>query len=478
MEAPQQSVPDGARRMARAELYGRHSHIAASGVQVHVWVRAGKYLARGRLRGRQFGETLGATSQEAERRLMALLTELGRGAYLPPSEARQSPLAQGPAPRLTLRELAARFLTDVRAARGENTAANYRARLAPVLEFAELKAQASKWRLAEDIDADFARQLRSYLHRHLTTRNGRPGAEPRLLSARQILNILECARTLLAWGSRPERRLLPAGWTHPFTKDVVGDRRRKDPLREDRLPLERRIELVELMDGWQLCHLALQLVLPLRPGEAAGLLISDVDFNKRLLRFGTRLGGADFTKGRQGFVVPFPEELCPILRACIDRRPEGVLLRSRRAFEHPSQKMAGVMTFDDIERLYGNELARSVRGKVESEQDRKATFRRLLVKLGGVSVDTLHSEFKKVFCAAALTGLRPYDLRGSVTTTMHRAGVRELELRYMTGHTTGDILNEYVQLDPSGAIRPYFELIQPLLSIIAERCRVLGLAAR
>ena len=68
------------------------------------------------------------------------------------------------------------------------------------------------------------------------------------------------------------------------------------------------------MDRWQVAQLALSMVLPMRPDEATGLLVSDVDVEKRTLRFGTRLSGADFTKGRQSFSLPFPQEFDPILR--------------------------------------------------------------------------------------------------------------------------------------------------------------------
>jgi hypothetical protein len=52
---------------------------------------------------------------------------------------------------------------------------------------------------------------------------------------------------------------------------------------------------------------------------------------------------------------------------------------------------------------------------------------------------------------------------------MNRAGVPELELRYLTGHTTSDILNQYVTLDPETAMATYFQSIRSLLEAIAQR---------
>ena len=61
----------------------------------------------------------------------------------------------------------------------------------------------------------------------------------------------------------------------------------------------------------------------------------------------------------------------------------------------------------------------------------------------------------------------------AVRSAMNRAGVPDLELRYLTGHTPGDILNAYVTLDPDGAMGAYFQTIRPLLDVIAERARLL-----
>jgi hypothetical protein len=60
---------------------------------------------------------------------------------------------------------------------------------------------------------------------------------------------------------------------------------------------------------------------------------------------------------------------------------------------------------------------------------------------------------------------------------MHRANLPHLEMRYLTGHTTSDILNEYTSLDPVAAMQRYFDTIKPLLAAIKQRAEDLGLAA-
>jgi hypothetical protein len=151
--------------MVRAELMGSHSHHTTDGVRVHVWQRAGHFLARGSYRGQRFGETLGRDVAEATARLRRLLGEIEDGSYLRPTEARRRPLSRGSVPRLTLRQLSNEYLSDRRRLRGQRTAATYRARLLPVLEFAERPAIRQRWPLAWSIDREFGPAERPG-HRH------------------------------------------------------------------------------------------------------------------------------------------------------------------------------------------------------------------------------------------------------------------------------------------------------------------------
>ncbi len=367
------------------------------------------------------------------------------------------------------------FLIEKRKAKGERTVANYRARLRPVLDFVEQPSVLAQWPLAMDINRTFAIELRAFLHHHEVTRNGRAGAHPKVISAGQIVNVLECLRTTLSWGRLADVRKLPVSWANPFTVDLIGRRPAKDLLRDDPLPLDVRIELIRLMDLWQLCHLALSVVLPLRPGEAAGLLVSDVNHDKGWLQIGTRLDGADFTKGRTSFKLPFPQELHPLLLACIGGRSEGPLLRSRKVFEM-RKNVPIVASPDVLGRLYQEELARSPRDSVLAEQDQKRVFRRLLEKLGGVTEDALAKECKSLLRGMGLgSSVSLYALRGSVSTSMERAKLPHLELRYLTSHAINDIMNTYVALDPVGAMRGYFDSIRPLLVAITRQAEILGL---
>jgi hypothetical protein len=229
------------------------------------------------------------------------------------------------------------------------------------------------------------------------------------------------------------------------------------------------------MDAWQLCQLAMSLVLPLRPDEAAGLLIGDVNFDRSWLEFGERMKGTNPTKGRTSFVVPFSDPLRPILRACIGGRIEGPLLRSRKAFAVGSI-IQPVRSLEHLNEMLAEDLHKEPADAVQADQDRKLVFRRLLRRLGGVTEDALRREFKALLYRVNVPDAKLYSLRSSVTTGMHRAGLPHLELRYLTGHSTNDILNTYTSLDPVGAMNKYFDSITPLLSAIALRSSGVGVA--
>ena len=116
------------------------------------------------------------------------------------------------------------------------------------------------------------------------------------MSPRQVFNVLDCVRSLFDWARRPDVYQLPAAFCNPFTKELIGEKPRKDPFRPIQLPIDRRIALVAGMDLSQLAHFAIPLVLPLRPEDYTGLLVSEIDFGAYLLTFGTRLPGADLTR--------------------------------------------------------------------------------------------------------------------------------------------------------------------------------------
>jgi integrase len=330
-----------------------------------------------------------------------------------------------------------------------------------------------------NIDRDFAIQFRAWLFARQITSNGHPGSVEKNVSPGQILNILDCTRSLFHWARRPEVNQLPSIFFNPFTKDIVGEKVRKDPLRPVVFPLQWRIALIAFMDHWELCQLAVPLVLPLRCEDYAGLLISEVSFEDRLLRFGTRQGGRDFNKGRQSFVCPFPQELDPLLRACADSRPDGPLLRKRTVWEGRRRPRLTVVSSSDVSAHCENGIRDAKPTDVQTSQDLKRLVRSVLLDMGGASEDGLAKAFKSLVARSSLSmpvGARFYDLRGSCTTDLEQSGVSHLVQRYVTGHTTSDILFEYASIDPAGEMQKYFTHIQMLLAAIKRRALELGIA--
>jgi integrase len=293
------------------------------------------------------------------------------------------------------------------------------------------------------------------------------------MSSRQITNVMETLRGMLAWAADTCNRKLPPGWVNPVTHAHVGTPPAKDPFRRDPLPVEVRARIVGLMDRWQLCTLAPSLILPMRPDEAVGLLVEDVDFGHQELLFGVNLGDVNFTKKKVSFRLPFPADLRPILVAAIEGRGGGPLLRSRRAFDAGTQ--GDVVSPAALKTLFDERLLAAKPGTVQTDHDRKLLFRRLLRELGGVAEDTMNREFKSLLAAAGIgNGATLYTLRSSVTTSMSiGAKLAHLELTYLTSHSTRDILNRYTGLDIHGEMRRYFEHIRPLRDAVEARWEAL-----
>jgi hypothetical protein len=472
-----QSPPILRRRMIPAELLGGHSHMTTCGKGVHVWIRDGKYLARGRYQGRPYGVALGTDEREAVAALRRLLVELEDATFKPPSEARIQLLRSEAVPRQTIRQLCQNFLAEKRRIRGKKTAGDYRNRLVPLIEFSEDPDIRRRWPRAGDIDRDFVVRFSSFLHQRRVTRNGRPSSKEKPLSPGQVFNILDTSRTMFSWARRPEVHQLSSAFGNPFTEDLVGFRPRKDPFRPVAFPLDLRVRLVEQTDSWQLCQLALALTLPLRPEDYTGLLISEVDFERRILKFGTRFDGWDFNKGQQAFRVPFPAELEPLLRRCARGRADGPLLLQRSIVDGRRRPKVEVLCTEDVRQHFERAMAAAKPNDVQAKQDGKRLFRRLLRAMGGVSADSLAKEFGVLLTLVkALDGARFYDLRAAATTDLKDAGVDHLIQLYVTGHSLApEILSRYVSLRLDEDMRAYFRHVHSLLDAIRQRAAELGI---
>ncbi len=474
--SPCGSIQAAPRRMVPAELLGRHTHVAGNKAAIHVWGRGSSFLARGRLAGQQFGEKLGDTEREAEVRLHEILCEISQGTYIVPSKRHKRQLAQPTSVRLTLRQLIDQFLVEKRQTTGEKTTSDYRARLTPLLEFAENETSRRRWPMAVDLNREFALEFRAALAQRIVHRNGRGASESKLISPGQTYNVLDACRTMLNWARSVQVGKLPSWFANPFSKDIVGQRPQKDPLRKQVYPIDVRIQLVEQMDEWQLTHLAIPLLLPLRPEDYTGLLISDIDYANGWFLFGRRFEGRDFTKGHTSFVCPFPARMEPILRFLTAGRNDGPLLRARSVFEGHRNARRLVDSAHDSAWHIAESLRQADPRHIATPQDQKKLIRSTIREMGGASGDKLSQEFSNIVTKVAQKKLgRFYDLRESVSTDLERAGISLLVKRYVTGHTTNDIMNTYVALEPAVEMKKYFVLAEPLLEALLSRAGQLGL---
>jgi len=229
------------------------------------------------------------------------------------------------------------------------------------------------------------------------------------------------------------------------------------------------------MDEWELLHLTTSLILPLRFEDIAGCLISDIDFSETIMHLGTRFGGSDFNKARLTLQMPLPRELLPVFCLCRGGRTDGPLFRSCSVWNRRSEMNPLDQSRQNIERKFHETLHMAAPADIQTEQDRKRAFRKLLRRMGGVSEKQIGKALKSLYQRIGLPSeTRPYDIRGSVTNDVKDAGVGQLEWRYLTEHSlngvsVNDIMNEYAALDPAREMRKYFQYCQSLLSVIEER---------
>lgn len=465
------------RRMASATLLGQHTFQSENGPLVHIYRRQGKYLARARIFGQQVGVTLGETEAAAHQQLCLLLADLAKGSFVPPTEARSSVLNRRPVPQLTLRQLCDEFLIEKLKTNGKALVRWYLAKLGHVLDFAEQPKNLRRWKLARDINREFAIELRAFLMSCNVMPNGRPGGKPRKMSAKMVRLCQEALRSILNWARKPQVRKLPADYYHPFTEDVLSREPSKDPLRQSPVPMEKRIRVVAAMNRWQLLHLTTLLVIPTRFEDVAGAVISDFDLNEGVWRLGTRFGGADFNKGRVNVVMPLPPVLINLLRVAAADRTEGPMFLCQKLFDKPARQrhLPHLQSRNDLEAMIQDRLASAPKSEIATEPDRKEFIRKLIHELGAVSTDNISRQLQRLFVAAGVQATRAYDIRHAVTEDMNRAGMSHLASRYFTLHTTNDILNTYAGISIFDEMAHYFDRIAPLLHAIERRARDLGI---
>lgn len=443
-------------------------------IAVHIWTREGKYLARGSFEAKRFGATLGADEQRAEVNLRRLLNELEDGTFLRPSDPAAKRRGQKKSiPCLTIGQLVEEFVEDKVKTLGVKTAQTYQSRLAHLVAFASMPETHRRYPLAQDIDRDFANEFARLLQHKTVSANGHPNGSRQPMKPSGRRNVLETARDLLNWASKPTTRRLPPDFVQPFTREIVGRKPRKNPLRQVDFGLERRIRMVRMADPYQLVHVVPRFVLPSRPEEICGLLISEIDFQQQTLWFGTRFDEGDWTKCRTSFHLPYPPQLQPLLLATVGNRGEGPVFRKRAVFERRAEPRISVNRPGDLEREVGEAVRNAPRDEPVGPNDSKPICRRIIQDAGGVAPKELAEEFARMKMYAGVDTDAPfYNLRHAITTEYDRLGIPQNIKKYVTDHPLTDILDEYTSLDLEQVTRhlqEHWAFAAELLETIAER---------
>ncbi|HOI54920.1 MAG TPA: hypothetical protein PLP01_06695, partial [Phycisphaerae bacterium] len=483
------------RRLVLGELAGRHTHRTRNGVELHIWKRRGRrggkgtrpsvwrYVARFHHQGGRPGPTLGEGEEEAEAGLRRVMTEIEDGTFVAPSspEAKRRNRREA-IPDLTIFDLNAQYVHHVRTIRGRSTAKTYEGRLSHVNAFFDQEHIRRRCPLARDIDEKCIIELAAFLRQRAVSRNGRHNGATRPMSSSTRREVLQRLKAVLTWGCDPRVRKLPADFVQPVTNRLIGHTPQKDLFRPPTFSLERRIRLVQVSDPWQLMTFATQYVLPLRPEQLAGLLVPEINWTERILTFGRRFGGHDFTKGRTTFRLPFPAAIGSLLRAAVNGRADGPLFLRRSVVEGRNVPTIEIAGAGGMEAAVFAALAEAPKDDLQADGDAKRIIRRTICAAGGVSEDELRDELLALTGPAGIVGpVRYYDLRSDVVTEMQAVGVDTEYLRYIMGHklTVGGSLEAYLKLGQNQleeALERYWRFASELLSAIAERAEYLGLA--
>jgi len=457
------------RPWVKAEIGGRHEHISDAGHKITIVERNGNLMARFRVDGAQRCKTLGTPGIKSENALARLKVQLEDKTYIPPSEQRSRRYQTAAIPKLKLPELANAYLLDVRARDGRRTADTYGSRLDHVVAFWDVAGNRRKWRFAADLDRDFVVALKIFLNQREVSRNGRPGCATARMASRTIRECVDTLRRMLAWAMRPDVRKLPSDFVQPVTSDLRISKPQKDPARANPIPIERRIAMVKLMDTYQLTHLIYPLVLAIRPEDLAGAVVEDFDLQSGIWRIGDRFEGRDFTKGHVTYHVPLPNIVAELARIAAGDATGGPMFRSRAVWRGTRQPRCPFRSNEELMELVRSELRRRGRD-VQTPQDEKKVIREMIVRGGGVGKKAISNELARLMREVGVPrDVPPYRLKAAVTSDLQASGLNLLDLRYLTGHTTTDIMNEYAVLDPAKAMNKFSETIGPLLDAVRQR---------
>ena len=256
--------------------------------------------------------------------------------------------------------------------------------------------------------------------------------------------------------------MLAGDYLMPVTQEILGREVPKDPFRPNPLSEGEKIKIVVAATDCELLVIGLFILLADRADELAGLCIEDLDQSRRHLLFGINNSDKNFTKGHTAFRIPYPQALEGLMGRLIAGRCQGPLIRQVSCQKQREDQSVDLVAGWQAE-------AAKTPSRVQTPNDKKSLFRMVMRKSGGASADYIGKLFAKVAKKAGLRGIQPGFCRDSATHLMERSGMSHLSLRYLTSHSTSDILNTYTGLDIDAEMGKYYAMVPNLVQAIAIR---------
>lgn len=314
------------------------------------------------------------------------------------------------------------------------TIARYRAAAEHFISYLEQRGI----RRLDRITAEIARGYAKYLRTKPIAPNGHPHTKRRLMRDKTVIFCMEVARTLLNRAAKD--RHLPPYWQNPLADMRLDHIRVMDAKPVVPLSADEESAFWRACSPWAARLFAVIAYSGMRPGEAASLLIDDVDFGSSAITIRGKSAFFIATKTRNVRTVPMTVEMRTALQQAIGSRTAGPVFLRQGVAPHNPPEITG-QTIDELTRRFAAFMERERQRMVAadgtwSRAEEYRTARRGWRRLGGLHAQEIRRAYISVMKKAGLTGRTCVkDFRHSWATTLQAAGADPFARRDMLGHT-------------------------------------------
>ncbi|MCY3019024.1 MAG: tyrosine-type recombinase/integrase, partial [Planctomycetota bacterium] len=254
---------------------------------------------------------------------------------------------------------------------------------------------------------------------------------------------MEVARTMLNRAAKD--RHLPPYWQNPFADMRLDHIRVMDAKPVVPLSADEESAFWRACSPWAARLFAVIAYSGMRPGEAASLMVDDVDFNAGTLQIRGKTAFLIATKTRNVRTLPMTAEMRTALQHAIGMRTAGpvFLMPAEAAPEITGQ------TRDELTKRFAAFMEREQQrivaaGPTWSRAEQHRAARRGWKRMGGLRAQDIRRAYIRVMRKAGLTGRTCVkDFRHSWATTLQAAGADPFARRDMLGHTGLEQTGQY-----------------------------------